>query len=335
MPIDAVAAVTYRCNSRCIMCNIWQIKDFPEMPAEEYGKLPNSLRDINITGGEPFLRNDLVEIIKVMRRACPNAKFNISTNGFLVDAIKRVLPEIKRIVPDIGISISIDGVGQMHEQVRRVPNAWPKVLETMHFCRDILKIKNIKFAFTLNEMNYSQLKSAYDWSKKLGVQFTMAIVHSSDVYFSKKNELKISGEELERQFSHVINSLLKSLKPKNWVRAYFVDGLYRIARGLRRPLEPFAGEDFFYLDPKGDVYPSVIDNVIMGNINHCRNFQNLWYSHQADQARNAVHGFENNYWMVCTARTGIKRNPLKVANWIFKNKIKLARDTRVVTTNNQ
>jgi len=321
MPVDAVVAVTYRCNSRCIMCNIWQIKKFPEVPADFYKRLPSSLRNVNISGGEPFLRQDLPQIVRIIRKTCPKAKINISTNGFLVDTIKKVLPQLKRIDPKIGISISIDGVGVMHEKVRRVPGAWAKVLETMHFCRDVLKITDVKFAFTLNNINYKQLKDAYEWSQKLGAQFTMAVAHSSDFYFSKKNALKFSKKEMSGQFKHVIADLLKSINPKDWVRAFFVDGLFKVASGKRRPLETFAGEDFFYLDPKGDVYPSVVDNVIMGNLSDYKSFEALWYSSQSQEARDAVKGFENNYWMVCTARTGIKRNPLKVANWIFRTKI--------------
>lgn len=319
-PSDAVIAVTYRCNSRCIMCNIWQIKSFPEMPAEAYLKLPKSLRFINISGGEPFLRTDLVDIIKTIKKACPKAGLNISTNGFLVDTIKRVLPKILEIDSNISVSVSIDGVGKMHEQVRRVDHAWEKVLETARFCRDEAGVKHIKFAFTLNNENYKQLKEAYEWSRRLGLEFAMAIAHSSDVYFGKNNSLRFSKVHLDRGFAFVISDLLKSMRPKDWARAYFVDGLYKVARGEKRPLKSFAGEDFFYLDPKGDVYPSVVDNVIMGNINDVDKFKTLWKSEQARQAREMLAGFESNYWMMCTARTAFVRNPIKVANWIFKNK---------------
>ena len=321
MPIDAVVAVTYRCNSRCIMCNIWQIKDFPEMAPAEYLKLPPTLKDINISGGEPFLRTDLVEIVRNIHRACPKAKVNISTNGFLVETIKRVLPEVKRVFPNIAVSVSVDGIGQMHETVRRVPQAWHKVLETIRFCRDEAKIKDIKLAFTLNSVNSKHLRQAFLWSKKLGVQFTMAVAHSSEIYFGKENIIDVDPGFLEQEFQHVIQQLLKSMKPKDWVRAYFVNGLQQIVNGEKRPLESFAGEDFFYLDSKGDVYPSVIDNVIMGNINDYDNFNELWRSDQAAEARNDIQAFENNYWMVCTARAAIKRNPLKVANWIWQNKL--------------
>ncbi|NQT49956.1 radical SAM protein [Candidatus Kuenenbacteria bacterium] len=320
MPVDAVVAVTYRCNSRCIMCNIWQIKDFPEMAPEVYLHLPKSLKDINVSGGEPFLRKDLPEIIKNIKKACPKAKINISTNGFLVDTIKKVLPEIKKIDPKISISVSIDGIGQMHEKVRRVPNAWPKVLETVRFCRTELKIKNVKLAFTLNSENFRHLNKAYDWSKRLGVQFTMAVAHSSELYFGKDNTIAVDKDLLGNEFRQVIKKLLKSMKPKDWVRAYFVNGLHRIVRGKKRPLHSFAGEDFFYLDPKGDVYPSVIDSIIMGNINDHKYFSDLWHSKLAKKGREEAQGFESDYWMVCTARTAIKRNPLKVAAWIFQSK---------------
>jgi len=323
LPVDAVIAVTYRCNSRCRMCNIWQIQDFPEISAEHYSKLPKTLRDINISGGEPFLRHDLSEIIRIIKKTCPKARINISTNGFLTHVIKKTLPEIKKIDPNIAVSISVDGIGQMHEHVRRVKDAWPKVVETINFCRSIAKIKHVKLAYTLNNLNLDHLSEAYKWSQKMDLEFSMAIAHSSDFFFGQDKKAQFfNDKKLKQEFQFVIKKLLAGMNPKDWVRAYFVDGLLKIATGKKRPLEPFSGQDFFYLDPKGDVYPSVIDNVIMGNILDVDNFEQLWFSSEAQKARDSLLGFENNYWMVCTARTAIKRNPLKVANWIFQNKLK-------------
>ncbi len=61
-PVDAVIAVTYRCNARCAMCGIWKSQPGPDLPPEVYRKLPSSLRDVNLTGGEPFLRDDLAAV---------------------------------------------------------------------------------------------------------------------------------------------------------------------------------------------------------------------------------------------------------------------------------
>lgn len=322
MPIDAVVAVTYRCNSRCIMCDIWKIKDYPELSVGAYKKLPSSLKDINISGGEPFLRHDLPQIIKVVKKQCPKAHIIISTNGFLVDRIKQLLPLIKNADPDIGVNISIDGIGKMHEKIRRVPNAWEKDLQVIEFCKNI-GIKDLGVAFTMNNENYQHASKVYNFCKKQKIKFTMAVAQSSDFYFGSSGyETKIKSSEVKDEFEHIIKKLLKAKRPKDWARAYFINGLYDIATGQKPPLPSGAGNDFFYLDPKGDVYPSVADNIIMGNINDFENFKDLWLSEQAQKARDDLQGFESDYWFVCTARPAMKRNPLKIAKWIFGQKFK-------------
>ncbi len=62
-PIDALVAITYRCNARCAMCNIWRAKPSEELRPDAYAALPASLRSVNLTGGEPFLRDDLPDIV--------------------------------------------------------------------------------------------------------------------------------------------------------------------------------------------------------------------------------------------------------------------------------
>ncbi|OGF31342.1 hypothetical protein A2223_03380 [Candidatus Falkowbacteria bacterium RIFOXYA2_FULL_35_8] len=336
-PIDAVVAVTYRCNARCVMCNIWQIKDFPEIQASEYLKLPATLKDVNISGGEPFLRQDLFLIVKNIKEACPRAHIVISSNGFLVETIKRLLPEIKKIDPDIGLNISIDGIEESQERIRRVAGGWQKNLEVIRFAKD-LGLKDLGIGFTLNNENYSETEKVYDFCLRNKLNFSIALAQSSDFYFGgNKYQVNLNKEQLQQSFSFVINKLLKSYNPKNWARAFFVDGLMKISEGKRRPLESKPGDDFFYLDPKGDIYPSVIDNVIMGNITKFTTFDGIWLSAQAEKARIDIKGYESNYWFVCTARTAIMRNPLKVARWIFDQKISGAKSTisKLIKTNNQ
>ena len=72
---------TYRCNAKCKMCEIWKN---PTKPSEEFSpellnKLPEGLARINITGGEPSIRHDLIDIVKILRSKAK--KIDIST-GF-------------------------------------------------------------------------------------------------------------------------------------------------------------------------------------------------------------------------------------------------------------
>src|SRR3989339_2069815 len=109
MPIDCVLALTYNCNARCTMCDIWKIKNSPEIAVEELKKLPTTLRDINLSGGEPFLRKDLPEVVEIVNQRCPKARIVISSNGFSTALILKQMEKILKIKPDIGVAISIDG----------------------------------------------------------------------------------------------------------------------------------------------------------------------------------------------------------------------------------
>ena len=86
LPTDVSIITTYRCNMKCRMCNIWKNPSEigKEIKAKELEILPQ-LKIINITGGEPFVRNDLDEIIEVSFKKSPRVV--ISTAGHHVDDI--------------------------------------------------------------------------------------------------------------------------------------------------------------------------------------------------------------------------------------------------------
>jgi MoaA/NifB/PqqE/SkfB family radical SAM enzyme len=328
MPVDAVVAVTYRCNSRCQMCGIWKIKDYPELAAGEYSKLPASLRDVNISGGEPFLRTDLVEIIEAIKKTNPRVRIVISSNGFLTETIKKVLPRILLVDPKVELNISVDGFGKKHEEIRGIVGGWHKILDTVMFARNLLGKNRVKIAFTATGDNYKDLAKLYDFSENLGIGFTMAVAQNSEFYFGgslnkKFVQGKVGAVALKNEFNKIVKKLLKSVNPKDWARAYFVDGLLNVVEGEKAPLPSYSGQDFFYMDPKGDIYPSVMDNVVMGNIEKIKDFKEFWFSAEAQAARDRVKGFEVDYWMICTARTAIRRHWRKVARWIASKKLRI------------
>ena len=102
-PTDASIILTYRCPMRCQMCNIWKnpTNRQEEIKAEDLKSLPQ-LKFINLTGGEPFIREDLEEIVEECYRHTP--RIVISTSGWFED---RVIALAKKF-PNIGIRISIE-----------------------------------------------------------------------------------------------------------------------------------------------------------------------------------------------------------------------------------
>ncbi len=319
-PTDAAVAVTYRCNARCVMCNIWKTPDTEHIAPEVFGKLPASLKTINLTGGEPFLRDDLPEIVYYVKSACPASQIILSTNGLRPKKIGLMMREILRHDPKIGVGVSIDGVGRMHNAMRGVKDAFGRAMDTL----DLVKaegVRNLRLAFTATSRNLSHLEEVLRLSRQKGVEFTCAVAQNSEHYFQTDANPDIEDlDELKRQFNTLISVQLGGWHPKRWARAYFARGLYEFAAKRKRPLECRAGSDFFFLDPRGDVYGCNVLPEVMGNI-ASTDFPALWASERADAVREKVARCQNGCWMVCTARTVMQRHVFSVGTWMLASKV--------------
>jgi len=305
------------------MCDIWKIKDSPELDLVEFSKLHDSLRDINLSGGEPFLYKNLLEVIKNLKITAPRARMVISSNGFATDLIVKKMKEILAVVPNIGVAISIDGIGEMHNEIRGIPGGFDKAINTIKELQK-LGMKNLRLAFTVLEKNVNHFSKVYDLSRELDVQFTHSFAQSSEFYFCGKQNIESPRHELlVKQYEHIIGSELKSWNFKKWARAYFAFGMFKFITSRNPMLSNAPGRDFFFVDPSGDIYPSVVHNVIMNNLKNFKDkneFVQFWCSDKAEKKREKIDGLKIPVWMICTARTAIRKHPFSTAWWLLKNK---------------
>ena len=142
-------ALTYQCNSRCIMCNIWKMKEFSKISVKNWNKILNDpifseIKYIDITGGEALLHPDFTDLINIFVKKLPKLKkINLVSNGFLTSRSKKNLESLisyldrKKIA--LGIAVSLDGYGKMHEEIRGIPQAFEKVSQTLS---DLKKLQN-------------------------------------------------------------------------------------------------------------------------------------------------------------------------------------------------
>ncbi len=320
-PKYAVIAVTYRCNGRCVMCNIWKATDHVEADAEIYGRLPQSLKTINVTGGEPFLRLDLPKIISIISRRCKNPRIVISTNGLLPRLIEEKLGEIARIHPRIGVRISVDGIGEIHDVIRGVSGSFDRAMESVDICKKI-GVSDLGLGFTVLENNVGQLKSIFDLTKKLGIQLAVSIAQNSEVYFRVDNLAPISQRQILKDgLEAIVSDQLKRFNIKEWFRAYFLSGLYQFSAGKSPLLKCTAASDFFFMDPKGDVYICPILDRKLGNLAQT-SFEEIWGSGPAIAARGFAAACSRRCWMACTAAPFIKCNMSEALAFIMKNKLR-------------
>ena len=320
LPTDASIILTYRCPMKCKMCNIWKnptdVKN--EIKPEDLKCLPK-LKFINLTGGEPFIREDLEEIVRVCYTKSP--RIVISTSGWYED---RVIALAEKF-PNIGIRISIEGLSQKNDELRGREGGFDKGLRTLLRLKE-MGLKDIGFGCTVSNNNSEDMLSLYQLSKSLGMEFATASFHNS-YYFHKDDNVITNKDEVCNNFKTLIEWQLQENHPKSWFRAYFNMGLINYIEGNRRMLPCEAGTVNFFIDPWGEVYPcnGMEDKYwkgSMGNIHDCDDFLTLWNSPRAEQVRENVRKCPKNCWMVGTASPVMKKYIIHPAKWAIKNKLR-------------
>ena len=299
------------------MCDVFHYptKSSEEITAKDLESLPE-LHFANITGGEPFIRHDLEEIIAVVRKKAK--RIVISSNGYFTD---RTVALFKKY-PDLGIRISIEGLPKTNDTIRGIPDGFDRGLRTLMSLRE-MGISDIGFGMTVQDMNAKDLIHLYDLSDALGYEFATATLHNSH-YFHKKDNKVVDVPAVQAEFEKLIKKLLSSKSPKKWFRAYFNHGLINYLHGGKRALPCEMGSDDFgfFIDPTGNVLPcnGMDEPMPMGNIKTAA-LLDILRSPAADKVRACVKTCDKQCWMIGSVAPAIKKDIKTPAMWVMKNKL--------------
>ena len=312
--LNGTVIVTYRCNARCTMCNRYKAPSKPEeeITIETIKKLPQ-MYFTNITGGEPFIREDLADIVRELYKK--SDRIVISTNGFFTDRIIKLCEEF----PNVGIRISIEGLEETNNKIRGLEDGYNKGYSTLKKLVE-MKHPDVGFGMTVQDLNAKDLVPLYEKSNELNMEFATASLHNSFYFVEAKNIIKdrlMVGKEFEK----LINELLKSNSPKKWFRAYFNHGLINYIFGQKRLLPCDMAFDTFFIDPYGDVMPcnGTKEKEVMGNLNN-QTWNELWNSEQAEKVRNKVRHCDRQCWMIGSVSPAMHKYIWKPSWWVIKHK---------------
>lgn len=318
--MEAAVVVTYRCDNRCRMCGIWK---FPTAPEEEFApgllrKLPR-LAFCNITGGEPFLRDDLEDIVSILEGKA--GRIVISTNGWDTD---RIL-DLARRRPRLGVRVSLEGLPVVNDELRGRPGGFDHGLRTL-LGLQAAGVKDIGFGITVSDRNPGELMELYRLARGLGFEFATAAVHNSYYFHASGNAFQ-DPDRVAGAFAELAEAQLRERSVKSWFRAYFNHGLAGYVRGRARLLPCGAGTDMFFLDPFGEVRPcnGMEQGVWLdsfGNL-HDRTFEEIWSSPKAAEIREKVRTCSKNCWMIGTAGPAMKKHIRRPLAWVARRKIGL------------
>src|SRR5271157_4975041 len=216
-------AITYRCNSRCRTCSIWKQKPENELTLNEIGEFARKNRSfkwIELTGGEPFLRGDIVEIVRTFKENSPGLYLLTMPTNSLCNPDKEVAEiteMIKLGIPKIAITVSLDGNKEMHDSIRGIPGNYDRALALFKRLLELHKRHPgvfPVFGYTISRINQGHFQEAFESVKREipGIthnDFHINLAQLSDNYYRNTDEIILPDKEIAL---NDIKYLFKNLK---------------------------------------------------------------------------------------------------------------------------
>lgn len=306
LPEQIIFFITDKCNSRCAHCFYWEHlnRETKEVNLEEIDRFSRSLNRfsfLTITGGEPFLRDDLPEIIKIFKKNNSVSKVSIPTNGFFSEQILKstdqILRDNKNI--DLAVKISIDGLREEHDAIRGLEDGFSKAIDT--YCR-LRKLKQtnpyfkVGIIMTYSTLNQRSLPGVLDYIQE---ELNPDIISLSYARGNTKDP-KIKEADLIGYLKLYRRILLFLLNKENeqtnlhlrFYQAYkskISDMIAQVKKQNRYLFPCYAGRLFCIIDSSLNVYPCEIMEEKMGNLrDYSYDFQELWFSRGAALIRRKI-----------------------------------------------
>lgn len=184
---DLILFVTDRCNMKCDHCMFWERIDNPgaEMDLPELEKISRSippLRTLSLTGGEPFLRNDLAKILDIFYTHNQTHHIQVNTNGILMERMEQLICKDLALKNQhfLTCQVSLDGLEETHDRLRRMPGSFKKITKNLQRLVELQKDHPYFRAVVLtnvNRGNYKDIEPLADilWNE-VGVEHTYDLV---------------------------------------------------------------------------------------------------------------------------------------------------------------
>jgi sulfatase maturation enzyme AslB (radical SAM superfamily) len=290
-PESVIINLTYWCNSRCVMCNIWQIRPKKELTYEDWVEVMkdpifSEIRNLTVSGGEPSMYKDYVKTVKLFLASMPKlTRLVVNSNGFtpklLIRDMEEIASECQRRGIKLGANVSIDGVRDVHDSLRRIKNGFDLCAETVSGYKKLAKKYgfNVTVSSLILRQNVHRYKDMVKWLKDTKTDGSFQIVGFHDTYLRNaetKKDLSIN-QDVKQTFLEVLESILES-KPKGDVGRYYWADMINMYKnnGNRTSPCPFLTDDFV-VDSLGDVYYCLSVRAIGNWIKEGRSISEIYY----------------------------------------------------------
>ena len=316
-PLNLTFSVTNICQSKCRTCNIWKLyRDNPdkredELTIDEIEKIFKSLGHVyvcNISGGEPFLRQDFPQIIELACRHLTPAIIHIPTNAIAVDTVERKTREILEIIKKVNLNIqltvkpSLDHVGEKHDEIRGVKGNFNRVTELFN------RLKNMKTEYpylhvelgtVISSWNVNDLDEISSIVMKMGPDsYRNEIAEKRSEMFNIDDPITPEVEFYRKAVDIFIRQIQKMNKKasffqriNNAFRLVYYQIAIRVMEKNTQVIPCYAGISNAHMNAYGDVWPccTLGYEMSMGNIrDYNYDFRLLWNGTDAKKIRKHI-----------------------------------------------
>ena len=305
LPKVAILPVTMACNARCKMCNIWHTENEKELSIDDYNKifsqpiLCENISSVNITGGEPFLRKDLLEITNTLLSCCKVLdSVVVNSNGFLTEEICKYFLQLKDQLDSfrrikLFLFLSLDGIGQLHDEIRGVSGAFGLVERTLLKLRDYSHV-DVILNTTVTKYNYTQLEDILCFAEEMNCKIDFTYAMSSEIYFNNVQTLETADGFVRGEFISFLKQNLKNGTLYNSPSYY--RNLIHMLSGKKRKVGCVFSNQGFFLKPDGSVYRCWPIEEVIGNI-HTMSFMDIWNNMQPFDQQRCDNCYNNCYYL--------------------------------------
>ena len=303
LPTNLTLNVTYRCNSRCLTCNIWK-KQADELTLAEWKKVfknyNSSVFWLILSGGEPFLRKDLVELVRAGHEYLQPAIINIPTNGILFKIIPQKIKRILKNCPDseIVINFSLDGVGKDHDKIRGVPGNFEKLMKSFKAVKKLKKkYPNLTIGLhtVISKYNVQNIPQICDF----------ALSQEPDQYITEiaeqRAELGTMGKKITpplKDYTKAVGHVAQKTgemetrglaKITEALRLEYYNLVKNILKQKTQVIPCYAGWTSAQISADGEVWPCCVRGDNLGSLRDSNyNFAKIWFSKKADKIRESI-----------------------------------------------
>ncbi len=292
--------ITHDCIARCIMCNIWKIPGtVPNLPMPQWIELLSSelfadIRELDITGGEPFIRDDLYDlfggICELKKKNLKSLKaVAVTTNGLLTDrvlsTVEKTLPAFQKQGLDLVVVCALDAVGELHDRIRNYKNAWLKASKTIE---ELVLLRNkhpnliVGLKMTILPLNIDELCKISEFAdaRELFTIISPCII-TEGRYLNpdRAADLSFSPEDVDQMIEFFSNDQFR------W--SFHAESLADFLKSgtMKKPCS--CGFNYFFVRSNGEMLLCPLIKESVGNIT-TTSVSDLFFSDQAAEIRKKI-----------------------------------------------